>query len=61
MERRPWVDVAVAFGNDENAEVICPVCRAATLKCLDLQLPSTTKKEFHIYCPECGAEQYLLK
>lgn len=61
MEKYPWIKVGIAFGNDHNAVVVCPDCCMAQLKCVDLLLPSETRKEFHIYRPDCGAEQYMRK
>ena len=46
---------------DTSAKVVCPKCRDADLICVDLNLPSPEKTEFHIFCPSCKAETFVLK
>lgn len=54
---RGWVDAVIAFKNDINAKVLCPVCKKGFLKATDNYFSKSDPLRFEreMVCTECGA------
>jgi predicted RNA-binding Zn-ribbon protein involved in translation (DUF1610 family) len=54
-----WTSAAIALGKDANAKIPCPRCGYEFLRAEDI-FDRATPIERHVYCPSCGAENFLL-
>ena len=59
-DRRNWIDAAKVLTDNPYAQIACPNCGLAFLKVRDSVLDST-HIDRHIFCPECGAAESILK
>jgi len=52
---RKWLEAAIAFANDINAKVKCPVCDIGYLTIIDTSTPNTGRKfDRYMKCDHCG-------
>ena len=56
---KEWIAAAIELGNNADATVLCPQCHQDRLHVQDLYYNSKPS-ERRLYCPACGAENYLL-
>lgn len=55
-----WIEAGKVLAQDANAQVLCPVCQADTLKVADVRSEiNPTELERHMKCSACGAHNSL--
>lgn len=55
-----WIEAGKVLAQDANAQVLCPVCQAETLKVTDVRNESNpTELERHMKCSACGVYNSL--
>lgn len=58
---RRWIDVMKRFAAGERDDLLCPANEDAYLKWGWIPSPEEGTGEYRLYCPGCGAQNFLLK
>lgn len=58
---RRWIDVMKKFTAGERDNLRCPVNEDAYLTWEWIPAPSGDAGEYRLYCPGCGAQNFVLK
>jgi hypothetical protein len=58
---RRWIEVMKKFAAGERDNPLCPVNEDCYLKWEWIPAPGTGTGEYRLYCPGCGAQNFILK
>jgi hypothetical protein len=58
---RRWIEVMKKFTAGERENLLCPENEDNYLKWEWILAPGTGTGEYRLYCPGCGAQNFILK